>query len=113
MENNSKQIESLLEKTMDYVKTSYELIRLKTIDKLAELISLLIPRIITFVLILSFFIFFNLGLAFLLGELIGKLYIGFFIVAGFYCFVAVVLLLLNPCIKKKIYNGIIRQLTSK
>jgi len=114
MEDSSKLIETLLEKTMAYFKTSYELIRLKTIDKVADSISSLVPNVIIFVLILSFFLFFNLGLAFWVGHFLGNPFIGFFIVAGFYGLAALfVYLFLFKRVKKSFCNFIIKRLIKK
>ncbi len=84
MENNAKMLESLFEKAEDFGKTSIELIKLKILDKASEIVSSLIPFSVVFVLIASFMIFLNLGLAFWLGDILGKTYFGFFAVAAFY-----------------------------
>jgi hypothetical protein len=52
----------------------------------------------------------NFGLAFWLGEILGKVYYGFFVVAGFYCFVGIVLhFLMHNWLKKIIGNYIVKQ----
>jgi len=84
MENNAKMLESLLEKAEDFGKTSFELVKLKALDKTSEIVSSLIPYTVVFILIASFMIFLNLGLAFWLGDILGKTYFGFFVVAAFY-----------------------------
>lgn len=84
MEDNAKLFESLLEKASDYGMTSYELVKLKAVDKTSEVVSSFIPHSIVFVLIASFIFFLNLGLAFWIGDLLGKLFYGFFVVAAFY-----------------------------
>jgi fatty acid desaturase len=84
MEDNTKLLESLLEKANDYGKTSYELLKLKALDKSSEIVSSLVPHSLVFILIASFMLFLNLGLALWLGELLGKLFYGFFVVAAFY-----------------------------
>jgi fatty acid desaturase len=84
MEDNAKLLESLLEKANDYGKTSYELVKLKALDKSSEIVSSLVPHSLVFILIASFMLFLNLGLALWLGEILGKLFYGFFVVAAFY-----------------------------
>ena len=91
MEDNTKLIESLLERVAEYGKTSYELVKLKALDKSSDVVSSLIPHSVVFVLIASFMLFFNLGLAFWLGEILGKICFGFFVVAAFYVVTAIVL----------------------
>ncbi len=64
MEDNAKLIESLLEKATEYAKASYELVKLKALDKTSDIVSSFIPHSVVFALIVSFLLFLNLGLAF-------------------------------------------------
>lgn len=91
MEDNSKLLETLLDRAIDYGKTSFELLKLKTLDKTTDAISSVIPHSVVFVLIASFMLFLNLGLALWLGEILGKTFYGFFVVAGFYAVTAIVI----------------------
>jgi hypothetical protein len=84
-------IDTLFEKTKDYVETRADLFRLKAIKKTAEVGSSIVSKIIVAVVFSSFFIFLNIAIALLLGDLIGKLYIGFFIVAAFYLIVGILI----------------------
>jgi hypothetical protein len=84
MEDNVNMFEARYEKVVDYGKTSYELTKLKAIEKTADVVSSFIPHSIVFVLISFFVLSLNLGLAFWIGELLDKVAYGFFIVAGFY-----------------------------
>jgi hypothetical protein len=111
MENNAKLIESLLENATDYGKTSYELLKLKTVDKTSEVISTFVPHSVVFVLITVFILFFNLGLALWLGEILGKTFYGFFVIAAFYCITGVAAhFLMHKWLKKKVSNSIIKLL---
>jgi len=110
MEDNAKMIETLFEKATDYGKTSFELAKLKAIDKTSDIVSSVIPHSAVIVLIASFMVFLNLGLAFWLGEIIGQIFFGFFIVAGFYIIAGIVLhFFMHDWLKKKIYNYFIKQ----
>ena len=103
-------IEALLERATEYGKTSFELIKLKALDKTSDVVSSLIPHSVVFVLIASFMLFINLGLAFWLGEILGKTYFGFFVVAGFYGFIGIVLhFFMHKWLKKIVCNSIIKQ----
>ena len=84
MEENSNMLESLLERANDYGKTSYELVKLKALDKTSEVVSSFVPHSVVFVLVASFILFLNLGVALWLGDILGKLFYGFFAVAAFY-----------------------------
>jgi len=110
MEDNSKLIESLLERAAEYGKTSYELVKLKALDKTSDVVSSFIPHTVVFVLIVSFMLFFNLGLAFWLGEILGKTCFGFFVIAAFYGITAIVLhFFMHKWLKKLICNFINKQ----
>jgi hypothetical protein len=84
MEDNTNMLESLLEKANDYGNTTFELVKLKAVDKTSEVVSSFVPHSVVFVLIASFILFLNLGLALWLGDILGKIFYGFFAVAAFY-----------------------------
>jgi fatty acid desaturase len=84
MEENANLLETLLERASEYGKTSIELARLKALDKTTEIVSSFIPLSVVMLLVASSLLFLNLGLAFWLGEVLGKTYYGFFVVAAFY-----------------------------
>jgi len=110
MEDNVKLIEALLEKVVDYGKTTYELEKLKALDKSSDVASSLIPHTAVFVLIASFLLFINFGLAIWLGEILGRIFYGFFVVGAFYAVISVVIrFLLHKWLKKIIRNYIIKQ----
>ena len=110
METQTNSIESLLEKAESYGKTSFELLKLKGLSKTADVTSTLLSRLI-FILLVAFFAFtLNIGVALWIGDLLGKAYYGFFIVAGFYGVVSIVLLIAHPKIKSSVNNNIIKQL---
>lgn len=110
MEDDARLLESLLERATEYGKTSLELIKLKALDKTAELISASVPLAIIIILIASFLLFLNLGLAFWLGEILGRTYYGFFAVSAFYIIVFLILrFFLYDRIKKLVANYFIKQ----
>ena len=110
METNEKLIESLLERAAEYGKTSYELVKLKTLDKTSDVVSSFIPHSVVFVIIASFMLFLNLGLAFWLGEILGKTFFGFFVVAAFYVIIGIVIhFFMHKWLKKIVCNYIIKQ----
>lgn len=91
MNDNTNIFESLLENAVDYSKTGYELVKLKTLDKTANVLSSLISHYVTLILFASFILFISVGLAYWLGEILGKIYFGFFAVALFYAVTGTVL----------------------
>ncbi len=111
MQNNVKQVESLIESAFDYGKSGYELAKLKTVDKTADVVSTLIPHSIVFVILILFTLFFNLGLAFWLGEIFGNFFYGFFVIAAFYGATGLFIhFFLHKKIKNKIYHYLVKQL---
>lgn len=111
MEDNSNLIESLLEKAAEYGKTSYELVKLKVVDKTTDSISTFIPNTIVLLVLGSVLLFFNLGIAFWLGKVFGEFFYGFFIVAAFYALIAFVFyFFMRKWIKRMLYDFMIKQL---
>lgn len=111
MEDSKKLLETLVDRVTDYGKTSYELVKLQAVDKSSDVVSSVIPHTLVLILVASFMLFFNLGLAFWLGEILGKLFYGFFIVAAFYILVGLVVhLFMHKQLKEIIRNYVIKQL---
>ena len=111
MEDNAKLIESLLERATEYGKTTYELVKLKALDKTSEVVSSFIPHSVVFVLIALFMLFVNLGLAFWLGEILGKTFYGFLVVAAFYGLIGIVIhFFMHKWLKKLVFNYIIKHM---
>lgn len=110
MEDNGNLIESLIERAAEYGKTSLELAKLKAVDKTSEVVSSLIANAIVIVLISSFLFFLSLGLALWLGEILGKSYYGFFVIAAFFGITGIFIrLFMHKWIKRCVSNNFIRQ----
>ncbi len=111
MENQSSPVESLIDRVKIYVETRIDLLRLKAIDKSSSFLSLLISMVVVILISFIFIMLLNIGIALLIGELIGKSYYGFFIVAGFYLLIGVVLFMFrNKWLKAPIANSMIKNL---
>ena len=90
MEKQANSFESLFERAGEYFETRLDLLKLKSVDKSSDVASSLIGGL-TIILIISFAIIIaSIGLALWIGERAGKSYYGFFIVAGFYIFIALI-----------------------
>ena len=110
MDEQSGLIESLIEKGEQYGKTTLELIKLKALDKSADVTSSLASWIIVIVLIVLFFLILNIVIDLWIGELLGKNYFGFFAVAGFYGLLALIFgIFREKLVKKPVNNSIISQ----
>ena len=114
MENGTKTLETLFEKTTAYVKTSFELYKLEVVYSLASIISSIAVRLIVFSVVVLFSLFLNIGMALLLGEWLGKLYYGFFAVSLIYIILMVLFLVFQEqLIKNPICSFIIRKMIKK
>ena len=84
-------IESLFSQSKDYVDSRLELFKLKMIDKSTTVASSIISVLALFLVFFIFFIVLNIGIALLIGDLLGKAYLGFLILAAFYAIVGFIL----------------------
>ncbi len=104
MENQNELIDEVIEKGRDFGKTSAEIIKLKALDKTSEVLSNALSWLPVIIVASIFFITLNFGVAYLVGELTEFGYGGgFLIVAGFYFFVGLILLVFR---KNKIQTSI-------
>jgi fatty acid desaturase len=109
LEDNPDLLETLLDRASEYSKTSIELAKLKALDKATDIVSSFIPVSIVILLVASFLLFLNLGLALWLGEVLGKVFYGFFAVAAFYVLTGIVIhFFLHKRIKKNVGNYFIK-----
>ena len=110
METPAKSIESLFERVETYSKTTFELSKLKLLETITNVVTILVPRLAVILMISLFALVMNIGIALWLGELLGEAYYGFFIVAGFYLVAGIILhLFLQKWIQRPISELIIRQ----
>lgn len=110
MESKSSLIEPLLERAEEYGKVSFELAKLKTLDKTADIVSTLLSRLIVLFFLTLFLLILSIGIALWLGDLLGKNYYGFLIVASFYGFIGIVLVVIHPFLKTRLNNSIVKQM---
>lgn len=77
-------IQSLVDRTRDYVETRVSLLKLQAVNKSADVISSATSGLVTVFFMIIFFLMLNIGIGLLLGELLGKTYYGFFVLAAIY-----------------------------
>lgn len=110
MNNNTKAIELLVECIAEYSKNGFELLKLKALDKTSETTSFVFVYFIVFVFVLLSLLFVSVGAAVWIGEILNKIYYGFFVIAAFYIVIWLILLLfMRKWLKKVICNKIIKQ----
>ena len=111
MENNIEILEPLLKKINEYGNTRYDLIKLKTSAKAIEILTSVATKGILLILIVSSFIILTIGIAFWLGEVLGKIYYGFFCIAGFYIIIlGIVYLFMLDWLKKSISDSMVSKM---
>jgi hypothetical protein len=110
MEKPSNLVESLFEKLGLYGKTTYELSKLRALQKSADIAASVVARVAAIVILSLFVFILSIGIALLLGDWLGKFYYGFFVVAAFYLLAGIICLFqLHKWIKKPIGDLIISQ----
>ena len=112
MEDKASLIEPLIERAQEYGKSSYELLKLRALDKTADMGSALIVLLIILAVLSMFVLIINIGIALWLGDILGKSYYGFAIVGTFYLIIGIVLMFIQPGIKIRVSNSIVKQALS-
>ena len=111
MEDKTTPVEVLLGRVQAYIKTSIQLFKLKATEKLAEMLSNMASGFAILIFLTLFLINLNIGIALLLGDLLGKVWLGFVIVSALYaCVGFIVYLFRDKWIKRPVNNSIIAQL---
>lgn len=110
MESKTNLIEPLLERIQEYGQTSLALLKLQAIEKTAQVSSSLFSRSLLIVFLVLFSLTLNIGIALWLGDILGRNYFGFFLVASFYGLTAAVLFIIHPWIRERVSHSVITQM---
>ena len=109
MENGQAPIASLVDKAETFGKTSYELFRLKALDKSADVVSSVVAHLPAALAAIFFIFLLSTGASLWLGVFFKNNFSGFFVVASFYFVAGIVLFLFRKrWIKRPLNNSIIR-----
>ena len=110
METRTPTVELLFERTEDYSRTLFELAKLRALETTTDVVTSMVSKASVVILASLFVLVFNVGVALLVGDLLGKSYYGFFIVAAFYLLAAMVAhFFLHQWIKRPVGNLIISE----
>ncbi len=110
METPGDLIELLFERAEKFGKTTLELTKLRALNTTTIVVTTLVTKLSVIVMVSICLLVLNIGIALFLGEILGKKYYGFFIVAAFYFIAAIVFyFFMHGWIKKPIFDLIIRQ----
>lgn len=111
MIDSATPIETLIERVEDYSKTTLELFKLQAIDKSADVVSSLLSRLAVFMAVALSILIINIGVALWIGKMLDNLYLGFFIIGGFYAILAIIInAFRHSLIKYPVSNSIITQM---
>ncbi len=112
-QQSKNSIEFLFESTSQYIDTRLELAKLKAVKKTADIIGIFSTKLIVAAIFLFFLFMLNIGIAFWLGDILGKTYYGFLILSFVYFVIGfIVYFNRNKWIKPSIANAIIKQLNN-
>ena len=98
---------SLLDKAGEYAETQFQLLKYRTIDTGAAVVSSLMTSLAVVLFLVTSILIINIGLALWIGHLLGASYYGFFIVSGFYAVVALIAYSFRQQLLKKPLNNLI------
>ena len=107
MDTNGSLLEPLLERAEQYSKTSFELLKLKSLDKTAAVASVLLSRLLLVITLSLCLLTLTIAFALWAGELFGKNYYGFLLIALLYGLAGIILFFIHPRIKARVNNSIL------
>jgi len=111
MENKVNLIESLLESTIEYGRSSAELIKLRALHKTSDIVSSALPHLVVTVVVIFFVLFISLGLALLLGTILENAFFGFLIIGAFYGITGLLMhFFMHKWMKRKFSDFVVKQL---
>jgi len=91
MENDPTAVEELFYKLKDYIETTFDLFKLKAINKVSGFTSTVIVSIILIILLFLIMICISIGFALLIGLWLGQAFWGFFIMGVLYLIIGLIL----------------------
>jgi hypothetical protein len=110
MEANPGPIELLIMRIEQYNKASLQLLKLKYVDKTADVVSTGFSRLVQVIALVFFVLTLTIAVSFWLGELLGQTYYGFLVVSSVYAVIGIILFLCHPFIKTHVGNSVIKKM---
>lgn len=108
MDANPGILDNLYDKAKVYAEVNLELYKLKAVEKSAHIVSELASKFILSAFVLLCFFVFNIGLSIYLGDVLGKMHYGFFMISGFYMVLTLVFYVFRrKWIKTPVRNSVI------
>lgn len=111
MDEQPGNIQLLIDRAGDYLETRLELLKLKATQKSSDIVSSIVATVALVFIMIMFFIILNIGIALIIGELLGKSYYGFFALAGFYLIAGLIFSAFKTkWVKEPVTNSIIKKM---
>jgi hypothetical protein len=111
MEDKTTILESLVDTAEDYGRSSIELLKLKAIKKISDVVSTIASSIVVLFSVILFVLILSIGLSLWIGDCLGKTYWGFFIIAGAYLLVVIIFMAFKKqLVKDPVSNIIIKNI---
>lgn len=100
-------LKDLMDRAEQFAMTNIQLYRLKAIDKVTDVFSSVAAGVVILIIITFLLITLSIGTSIWLGEIFGKMYLGFFAVAGFYALLAIILVVMRKQVLEVFFNNYI------
>lgn len=106
-------VEMLLKKLEEFGKTNIKLYQLRTLDKFTDIVAVIASKLVIFTLITLFVLLVTIGFSLYLGNVLGKMYYGFFAVSVIYLVICLLFITFKKPLKEFFNNYFIRQIFKK
>ena len=114
MENSTTTIEKLIEKAEIYSKTTLELCKYEAVYKSADIFSNLAVKMALSIVVVMFLLLVNVGLSLWVGQELGEVYYGFFVISFGYLFITFLIYIFRDnWIKSPVSNFIINKMKNE
>ena len=111
LQEEFRKAEEMAEHVKDYVNTRIDQVKLSMAEKVSKVMAALIAGMFVVVLFFLFVVFGSIAAAYAIGLWLGKMWLGFLIIAVFYLLVGIITWLAKErLLRIPIMNAIIRQL---
>ncbi|MEO7961608.1 MAG: hypothetical protein ABIR19_08670 [Ginsengibacter sp.] len=111
MEDKPTAVEELFDSLKEYGEARVQLLKLIAINKVSGFASTVVSMIILIMILFTIIFCVSIGAALLIGNMIGEAYYGFFIVAGFYLIIGLILFSVRSSVlREPVSNKLISEL---
>lgn len=114
MEKTFAKFEELSENILQYINLRVDTMKIQTAEKTASVVANFAAGVIVFVIFIFFLLFSGIAASLLLGNMTGRIWLGFLIVSLFYLFVGFIFWKLrNKMIALPVLNSLLRIIFKK